>query len=390
MFKQPEPTDPVKQQISKHIRAADELTRVQQYESAMLEIDKALKLDPKNNLARQFQERVRLMWKRYQPEVKIKEGPKERTLEERMQHISELLATAEDLVAKKQYKLALETVAEVYKTDPSNYYAQAFSGRIDQLMKTEAEHGTQVFKRAIQRSRPGAEPSTEKGSLGMYRELLREILFDGKVTQDEAQQLVEVRALFGLSDEEHQQVEQEVKIEAYVDALKMVWRDGIASEQEKNILRQMQVKYGLSPEDVTRAEQKVAEARKAPKSKETILIVDSDREAIVTTGNFFRAHGYNVVLAQKLDEAYHAIIKQLPDVILSELKFTEGAADGFEFLESVKQYPLLKPRPFIFTSKTEDPKVLRASLRLGAAHVFTKPLDFETVLAAVEGKLKML
>ena len=394
MFTKAEPTGTPKEQLSKHLRSADELTRAQNYEAALLEIDKALQIDPKNNLARQFQERVRLMMKRSLPQTNAAkhEGIQAPSLEERMQLISDLLAVAEDLIAQKHYRLALEKVAEVYKIDPTNYYAQAFSDRITQLMDAEEAEGVKIFHTPVDRTLTGTEAApashVEKGSLGMYRELLKEVWFDGKVTAEESHQLAEVRALFGITNDEHERLEREIKVEAYLEALKIVWRDGIASEQEKLVLQQMRIKYGLTGDDVAKAEQKIAEARRGPKNKETILLVDPDRESMIATGKFFRAHGYHVLITQKAEDAFQAIVKQLPDVILSELKFNAGAFDGFAFLEKVKEHPTLRFKPFIFITKTTDAKVLRASLRLGAHHVFAKPLDLETVLAAIEGKIQ--
>ncbi|MGD0036020.1 MAG: hypothetical protein ABSC53_01855, partial [Bacteroidota bacterium] len=54
----------LKERIGKHLRTADEFTRFQRYEEAIIEIEHALEIDPKNNYARSFLERVKLMHKR--------------------------------------------------------------------------------------------------------------------------------------------------------------------------------------------------------------------------------------------------------------------------------------------------------------------------------------
>ena len=138
----------LKERIGKHLRRADEFTRVQRYEEAILEIDSALKIDPKNNYARSFLERVKLMQKRSQPKESAQTSPTEISLEERMEIISRHLSTAEDFINKRDYKHALEEVSRVYKIDPTNYYAQTYSERIDMLMMEETAGKWEKFSGA--------------------------------------------------------------------------------------------------------------------------------------------------------------------------------------------------------------------------------------------------
>ena len=140
----------LKERIGKHLRTADEFTRYQRYEEAILEIEAALKIDPKNNYARSFLERVKLMQKRSQQKETVESGPVEMSLEERMEIISRHLSTAEEFINKKDYKHALEEVARVYKIDPTNYYAQTYSERIDSLMLEETAEKSKPVRPEIQ------------------------------------------------------------------------------------------------------------------------------------------------------------------------------------------------------------------------------------------------
>ena len=73
----------------------------------------------------------------------------------------------------------------------------------------------------------------------MYREVLDEMWFDGILTEKEAAELVKIRSLFNISDEEHTRLEKEIKTEAYVQALRIVLHDGIVTENEERVLELM-------------------------------------------------------------------------------------------------------------------------------------------------------
>ena len=181
----------LKERIGKHLRTADELTRVRRYEEAIMEIEHALEIDPKNYYARSFLERVKMTYKQTKQKETQQAGSAELSLEERMAVISQHLSIAEEFINKKDYKHALEEVARVYKIDAKNYYAQMYSERIDTLMREESDEETKLIKAVVQPAKPDVPqpPSPERGSTPMYRELLKEAWFDGKISEQEAMEL---------------------------------------------------------------------------------------------------------------------------------------------------------------------------------------------------------
>jgi len=117
----------LKEHLGKHLRTADEFARQERFDEAILEIEKALQLDPKNNTARSFLERVKLMQKRIQEKENEKPVSNEESYEEKTARISQLLAAADEWITKKEYQNALKEIAQVYQIDAKNYYAQAYS-----------------------------------------------------------------------------------------------------------------------------------------------------------------------------------------------------------------------------------------------------------------------
>ncbi len=370
------------------MRAADELTRKRRFEEALLEIEKALQIDPKNTNVRQFYERVKVYQQKTQEALKAKEAAAELSLEQRMEVIPKFLAQAEQHLAKRDYRGALAQLAEVYKIDPTNYYAQAFSDRIDQLMTEEKTNTSKAFRAAGSTTSAAATDSTGSvaGSLIFYRELLKQYWFDGKLNEKETAHLSEVRTLFQISDADHERISKEVRVDAYVEALWLAWMDGIVTETERRVLESMREKYGISPGENQQAEMRVQQLRKEHSSKPTILIVDEDKNHSIAVAKTFRPRGYDISLAGKPEEAFQVLQHTIPAAILAEAKYASSAVDGFELYRRVHAVPATSVVPFFFIVRITDRDMLLAALRTGVDHVLVKPADPEFILAAIDGK----
>jgi CheY-like chemotaxis protein len=379
----------LKERIGKHLRTADEFTRQQRYDEALMEIERALEIDPKNNYARSFLERVKLMHKRFQPKELDQTVSEEKTEEERSALISRHLSKAEEYINKKDYAHALEEVALVYKIDPKHYYAQTYSERIDILMNEKSIENDKPVVTRVQPVVPDIQPlqSPASGSTLMYCELLKEVWFDGKITEEEAQELSVLRDLFGITQEEHLKLERETRIAAYLEALRIAWRDNSLSGLEQKTLQMMLDKYSISKEEQAEAESRYAEIKSASKSRGTILIVDSDRQILVSLSKELQQHGLTALLSQKVEDALQILSTHKPNLILSEILFPKNQIDGMGFRRKLSEDPALKRTPFFFMSSITDKKVIHACYRLGVDHVFVKPIDMKMLLSTIEGKL---
>jgi len=377
-----------KEQISKFLRQADEFLRLKNFEQSLLSIRKALAIDPKHMLARSFQQRILLIQKQSGEVVDApSKGP---SPEEIAQKISLLFSDAEQLITKKEYQEALKRIAEVYKLDPSSHYARAYSDKIEQLMMEEKQLGvgkfgeTNVPKQVIAQ---GTQPLQHgRGSLLMYEELLKEYWFDGKITPEEEHELRSVREIFAITMEEHAIIESKVKITSYVDALRLVWKDGVITEMERQVLDMMRNRYGITADEHLTIENNVREAKRGTKAKARVLIVTPDKELLATMTRTLQQRHYEVVYASRAEDALSAIVKEIPELIISEVIFPNGAMDGFEFFENVQKQSLLKNVPLFFLVEAKNQNIIRAALRLGFDLCLTKPLDMELLVAAVDGK----
>lgn len=374
-----------KEQLSKHLRAADEHFRYNRFDEALTEIDHALALDPKSVLARSFKERIKMMQKRTHPDVP-QDKKVEMSDEDRHAIISRLLTSAEGFIRANDYKMALNKVAEVYKIDPQNAFARAYSDRIETLQQEQQADAGKFFGTAKQ-SQPISAPQVH-GAFFMYRELMKEVWADGKVTEDEAKELKIVRDLFAISEKEHYAIQREVKTEAYVDALRLAWRDGVLTMNEQQTLELMRQRYGITTEEHKASESKIQEAKHGMSTKATILIVDSDAAHRISLMGFLKKMNYDVIVASSVEEAFRLITDKFPQIVLAELMYSPQQQDGFSLFEKLQEHETLRHVPFFFMSRLKDGKVVRAALRMGLDLYFPKPVDHELLLAAVEGRLK--
>lgn len=392
------PVDSVKEQVARYLRAADLLSKEGKYEDALMQIERALKLDPKNYYARSFFERIRTQIHREEKASSEKADVKAVSDDQKIEQISLLLRAADQFIGLKNYKLALQQVAKVYAIDPQNYYAQSYSDRIDQLMMQEqGAPGRRIPPEPMSPPPPPAatpalpvEPLKigERASLTLYRQLLKEMWFDGKITDAEGQELRKVRGMFKISDDEHLEIEKQIQIDAYIEALRIAWKDGVITQNENDVLQMMRQKFSISMEQHMSAEAKILWAKSTPGAKPSILLADDEETLLLSLAANLRKHGYEVITAETVEQALEKLQKTIPSIIVSDLMFGEGIMSGIEFYQRVREDAKLKNVPFLLMSGISDEFVVRAGMRMGVDTFIQKPFDLELLLATIEGKLK--
>jgi len=391
----------IKERVALHLRAADIMVKESHFSDAVVQIEAALQLDPKNYYARSFLDRARVqMAKMETKQAEQSDGRDAKTVkdDQRLEQISMLLRAADQFIAAKRYKLAQQQVEKVFAVDPQNYYAKAYDDRISKLAGADVKKPADLP--AVQVPAPEAkrpvppEPQLdqwkpgERASVTMYRELLREMWFDGKLTEAESRELKKVRDLFKIPDEEHKELEKQIQIDAYVEALRIAWKDGAISQGENEVLLLMREKFNITMEEHMSAEAKILWAKNTPNARSSILLADDEETLLLSLAANLRKHGYDVVTAPSVEKALEMLQKSLPSIIVSDLLFGEGEQTGIEFYQRVREEERLKDIPFLLMSGISDEFVVRAGMRWGVDNFIQKPFDLELLLATIEGKLK--
>ena len=121
----------------------------------------------------------------------------------------------------------------------------------------------------------------------------------------------------------------------------------------------------------------------APKK---ILCIEDDRETAALISEELLDRGYDVSVAHDGREGLAAILRTMPDLVLSDISMP--AMSGFELLESlVALAPRFSKMPFVFLTALTDRDNELKGRQLGADDYVTKPIDFEVLATIIAARL---
>src|SRR5271167_1983162 len=124
----------------------------------------------------------------------------------------------------------------------------------------------------------------------------------------------------------------------------------------------------------------MAEARKK------ILCIEDDRETAALIAEELIDRGYDVTLAHDGREGLAAILRIMPDLVLSDISMP--AMSGFELLERlIALAPRFAKMPFVFLTALTDRDNELKGRQLGADDYVTKPIDFEVLATIIAARL---
>ncbi len=110
----------------------------------------------------------------------------------------------------------------------------------------------------------------------------------------------------------------------------------------------------------------------------SILVVDDDQSLRELLKLHLSSAGYSVTTASDGIEAGYAVLKEPPDLIITDVNMPN--MDGYQFVEALKSDKSLPKIPVIFLTSMDD--VARGK-DLGAVGYITKPVRADRLLAVV-------
>jgi DNA-binding NarL/FixJ family response regulator len=117
-----------------------------------------------------------------------------------------------------------------------------------------------------------------------------------------------------------------------------------------------------------------------------ILCIEDDRETAALIAEELVDRGYDVAIAHDGREGLAAILRIMPDLVLSDISMP--AMSGFELLESlVALAPRFSKMPFVFLTALTDRDNELKGRQLGADDYITKPIDFELLATIITARL---
>jgi DNA-binding response OmpR family regulator len=123
-----------------------------------------------------------------------------------------------------------------------------------------------------------------------------------------------------------------------------------------------------------------------PEAAKKILCIEDDRETAALIAEELIDRGYAVTLAHDGREGLAAILKTMPDLVLSDISMP--IMSGFELLERlIGLAPRFAAMPFIFLTALTDRDNELKGRQLGADDYVTKPIDFDVLETIITARL---
>ena len=123
-----------------------------------------------------------------------------------------------------------------------------------------------------------------------------------------------------------------------------------------------------------------------PEPPKKILCIEDDRETAALIAEELIDRGYEVTVAHDGREGLAAILKTMPDLVLSDISMP--VMSGFELLERlIALAPRFSKMPFIFLTALTDRDNELKGRQLGADDYVTKPIDFDVLATIINARL---
>jgi len=117
-----------------------------------------------------------------------------------------------------------------------------------------------------------------------------------------------------------------------------------------------------------------------------ILCIEDDRETAALIAEELVDRGYEVTIAHDGREGLAAILRTMPDLVLSDISMP--VMSGFELLEHlVSLAPRFSKMPFVFLTALTDRDNELKGRQLGADDYVTKPIDFDLLATIIAARL---
>jgi DNA-binding response OmpR family regulator len=122
------------------------------------------------------------------------------------------------------------------------------------------------------------------------------------------------------------------------------------------------------------------------RDKQKILIVDDDKPLTLLIASYLRDAGYDPVTAVDAMQGFMFALREKPELILLDLSMPAGG--GISVLERLGKAAPGRLIPVVVVTAHHDAAVESAARANGAVAILHKPIDRETLLAAVAAALK--
>lgn len=121
----------------------------------------------------------------------------------------------------------------------------------------------------------------------------------------------------------------------------------------------------------------------------TILCIEDEADVLSLLVEELTEAGFTAYQAVNGREGLDMMIAKWPDIVICDITMPE--MDGTELLAEIQlNHPDLAATPFIFLTAMADKESMLTGLRSGADDYLIKPIDFDVLMAKIEGCVKKI
>lgn len=317
------------------------------------------------------------------------------------ENIGDLLRNVDKVIKSGNHDEAFDLVEKILEINPKNIYAKAYRERIEAL-RSEAKAKpaapippvptlpSQIAVPSDPRPESTKTPvipskveqKMSEAVLEAYKTLLSEIWKDGIITPIERERLQSMREFFAITPEEHEYLEQNIRLTCFLNNIKESWGAGI-----RNISK---IKEAFSITDLEESllKPKIERIIKSLDSKGVILSLDDDKNFLMLVERLLEKHGYLCLNTTSGEEALNLLENFSPDLVLCDIAFGHQNMNGFMFYERFRSIEKFATVPFIFISALNQKELIKTGKKIGVDDYITKPVETDVLLAAIEGRIR--
>ena len=112
-----------------------------------------------------------------------------------------------------------------------------------------------------------------------------------------------------------------------------------------------------------------------------ILVIDNDENSLLLISDFLAFNNFQALTADNSQLGLQLAREQQPNLIICELALPEQ--NGYEVLKQLRSEPTTANIPIWFLSFETDIATRRRALQQGADNYFTKPVNLNELLLAI-------
>ena len=160
---------------------------------------------------------------------------------------------------------------------------------------------------------------------------------------------------------------------------------------EKDILRLLEQQPDISAKEIANQlsvseDMVIKTIESLSDTRQKVLIVDDEPDAVIATKRALEADGYNVIEANNGTMAFDVLKSDVPDVILLDVMMPD--MDGFEVCKRLKENPLYENIPVIMLTAKGEINDKVEGLDIGADDYITKPFNLKELKARIKTVLR--